>query len=235
MGSNSEKSFGARLRRAQDMNAYITNYAAYAPPRGQESVIGFTALLDSIVAANSGEVTVRQAYNTVVSLRYKAFRTDAFSVFKVLTKIRGAVISQYGEDSIEFNQVDGNIKKIRSSKLGKTLASDGSELSRHSTSHQSYGSSTQYFTDLVDTLKTFSAYNPSRTELKIAQLETFAEGLTLHNDAVANAFKKLKDFKTDRAKLYDILSDSAKRIKAYVKSEYGIDSNEFKLIKGLAI
>jgi hypothetical protein len=45
MSSTTESSFGAKLRRAQDLLTYIQGFAGYTPPRTQESATGFQTLI----------------------------------------------------------------------------------------------------------------------------------------------------------------------------------------------
>ena len=233
MASTSEKSFGARLRNAQDLATYIAGFNGYNPPRTEESATSFSTLVADIVAANIAETTTKQIYNTAVVTRFNAFRTDDFSVFKMLAPIRGMVQAQYGKGSIQDNQIEAIITRIRSSKLIKVAAKDNTPESTFSTSERSYGSSTQFCSDLVSTLETFPAYNSTKTELQIPQLKAYISNLNVLNDTVASNYQKIKGIKENRRKIYEELADRALRIKSYVKANYGTQSQEYKLIKGL--
>lgn len=235
MASQSESSFGAKLRKAQDILAFISNFQNYAPPRTEESTTGFAQLLTDIVATNTAETTQQQAYNTNVTTRFNAFRKDEGSAFKRLAPIRAAVEAQFGKKSIEFNQVDAIVKQIRASKLIKFPATTNSTEHALSQSEQSYGSTTQYFTDLVDTLGTLNNYNPSNTNIQIAELTNFKTFLNNINNKVANDFQGLKVARKSRRDLYAELADRVARIKAYVKATYGTQSQEYNLIKGFQI
>lgn len=235
MASKSETSFGARLRQAQDLATYIAGFANYSPPRPEETLDDFQKLLNTLVEANSNVNTALQNYNTAVTNRYKAFRQDDLSLFKLLAPIRGVILAQYGKESIEANQANTIISKIRASKLIKTPATDTTPEIKISQSEQSYGSSTQFFNDLINTLQTFRDYKPSKTELQLPQLQAFQTNLDNLNNAVATNYQKNKQTRETRRTLYEELADRAARIKAYVKGNYGTQSPEYTLIKGLKI
>ncbi len=69
MASTTESSFGAKLRRAQDLLTFIQGFSGYAPPRVQESATGFGTLVTTIIASNTSEATTQQQYKAVVDAR----------------------------------------------------------------------------------------------------------------------------------------------------------------------
>lgn len=235
MPSSSENSFGARLLRAQTLHSYISNFAGYNPPRPEETPTNFNTLLDDITALNANESSLQQNYNTAVTNRYKAFREDNLSVFKLLPSIRGAVEAQFGKGSTEFNQIDSIVKRIRDSKLIRKAATETTPEVKISTSEKSYGSSTQYFNDLINTLTQIPNYNPSNVNIQIPSLQTFATQLDTLNAQVATTYQNLRTVRHKRLEYYNELSERGKRIKAYVKSNYGLQSQEYTLIKAFLI
>jgi hypothetical protein len=235
MASSSEKSFGARLFRANSLNSYITNFAGYAPARPQETAAEFGALLGSILAANNAEALAKQTYNTAVTTRYAAFRADTNSVFKLLPNIRAAVEAQYGKNSLEFKQIDTIVKHIRETKLVRVAATDTTPETTVSRSEQSYGSTTQYFNNLISNLTQLVGYAPSNPAIQVAGLQAFAAQINTLNTQVTTAYQVLRLARIARNEAYADLSDRAARIKAYVKAQYGTQSQEFMLIKGLSI
>lgn len=235
MASTSERSFGARLRHAQDLTAYLSGFVNYNPPRPEETIDSVNTLISNMVAANSEETVVQQTYNGFVTNRYETFRTNDLSLFKILSPIRNSVVAQYGKDSVQYKQIDTIIGKIRSKKLNKVINAENYTEAKVSQSEQSYGSSTQFFSDLVNTLSTFPNYNPTRPELKVAQLQVFLASLTDLNNSVAVNYQKLKAAKTVRREFYIDLAARGTRIKAYVKANYGASSSEYGLIKNLVL
>ena len=230
-----ETSFGARLLRAQNMHSYISNFATFTPPRTQESAAAFGDLLTIVSNANVAMSNAKQNYNTATSQRFEAFRSGTNSVFKMLPLIRGTVEAQYGKTSLEFKQIDTAVKVIRNNKIVKIAATETTEASTISLSEQSYGSTTQYFTNLVNNLTQITGYNPSNATIKIPALQALLTQINGLNMQVATSFQAMNTARTTRNVAYTDLKDRAARIKAYTKANYGTMSPEFKLVKGLSI
>ncbi len=235
MASNRESSFGARLLRAQQLGSYISNFQNYAPPRMEESVSGYSELLNQIVLVNTEEAQLRQQYNTAVTNRINAFRKDEASVIKILPLIRGQILAQYGKNSIEFNQIDRIITNIRDTRITIKPATESTPELKISQSEQSYGSLTQYFNELVTNLAQLPGYSPSNPALQIAQLHDFAAQINQMNIEAALRFQLLRDSRNRRRTNYKELKERTLRIKSYSKANYGINASEYTLIKGLQI
>ena len=237
MASTSENTFGARLRRAQDLLNYIQGFTGYNPPRTQEAVAAFTTLVNTIISTNGNESSIQQQYKAAVDLRLAAFKGTPGSVEKLLAPIKGAVESQFGKKSTESVAVTAIIKKMRSTKLIKPPVDPNApaQIKFISQSEHSYGSMTQFFNDIISTLGQFTGYNPTNTTIKIAGLQATATQLTTLNNTVAQKIQALKTARASRQSSYTDLKDRVQRIKSYVKAQYGINSNEYKLIKGIKI
>ncbi len=237
MPSKSEISFGARLRKAQDLLQYINNFPNYAPPRPEESVIGFDTLLTQIVSINTAETQYQQDYSQTVTLRQNAFLKQPGSIDKLLSPIKGAVEAQYGKNSREAELINAIIKNMRASKLIKppidpTASTAPTTISQ---SERSYGSLTQFFKDIINTLTQFNNYNTSNTQLTIAGLQATATQLDTLNNTVAQQYQALKVARDKRRDTYTELKDRVQRIKAYVKSQYGNNSTEYRTIKNIKV
>lgn len=237
MTPTTENTFGAKLRRAQDLLTYISGFAGYAPPRSQESVAGFTTLINSIIATNATGSSQLENYKAAVDARQAAFSKKTGSVEKLLSPIKGAIEAQYGKKSTEAVTVNTIIKKMRATKLTKAPVDPAKpeQAKTISQSERSYGSMTQFFNDIVNSLTQFTAFNPSSNALKIATLQTIATQLTALNNTVAQKIQLLKTTRTSRQTQYIDLKDRVQRIKSYVKAQYGNTSTEFNLIKGISI
>jgi hypothetical protein len=237
MASTSEVTFGARLRKAQDLLQYITGFQGYAPPRTEDSIIEFGKLLTSIQTANSTVAVNLEQYTQAVDDRSNAFRKKENSIDKSLTLIKSAVEAQFGRTSKQVESVSSIIKTMRSTKLIKIPKSpdDPTIVQTISQSEQSYGSMTQNFQNLINTLAQFPEYNPSNEALKVANLKAFADSLTTMNNAVAQKFQALRAIRTSRSALYDDLKERVSRIKSYTKAQYGTKSQEYTLIKGINV
>jgi len=237
MTATTENSFGAKLRRAQDLLTFISGFTGYNPPRAQEGVTGFTTFVNSIVTTNATESQHQQNYKVAVDQRQAAFLKAPNSIHKMLVPIRGAVEAQYGKKSTEATAIAAIIKTMRTTKLVRPPADPNNPVQEQtvSQSERSYGSMTQHFNDIVNTLTQFTGYNPTNNALKIAGLQATATQLTTLNNNVASKTMALKSTRTNRLNLYAELKERAQRIKAYVKAQYGNSSVEYNLIKGISI
>lgn len=237
MVSTSENSFGAKLRKSQDLVTFISGFTNYNPPRKQESVAAMTELISSIIATNATESSQRENYKQAVDSRQTAFSKTKGSVEKLLSPIKGAVESQYGKKSTEASAVNSTIKRMRATKLTKAPSDPTKETQEKtiSQSERSYGSMTQFFNDIVNTLTQFPEYDPSSDPIKIAALQETATQLTTLNNNVAQKIQQLNSTRTRRQDLYSELKDRVQRIKSYVKAQYGNNSPEYNLIKGISI
>lgn len=66
-------------------------------------------------------------------------------------------------------------------------------------------------------------------------LQTKLTDLTASNIAVTSTYGQLKEKRDDRSELYKKLTDITQRIKDAVKSQYGLKSTEYNLIKGIKV
>lgn len=80
-----------------------------------------------------------------------------------------------------------------------------------------------------------AAYNPANGSIKIEKLKDLQIQATEKNNNVVAAYSVLSPKQDSRFNSYNVLSQKATRIKDFVKSQYGINSSEYKLIKGLKI
>ncbi len=130
---------------------------------------------------------------------------------------------------------------MRASKLIVTPAAPSTDPNNPTTaqvlsqSEKSYGSQTQYFNDLINTISQFTVYAPSNNNIKLVQLQAFSTSVTTLNNAVAQKLQPLKTARATRTATYIDLKDRVQRIKQYVKSQYGLKSNEYSLIKGIKV
>ncbi len=237
MASTSETSFGAKLRNAQDLVTYITGFTGYVPPRTQETAASMTTLINSIIATNATESSQQENYKIAVDARQSAFSKKTGSVDKLLSPIKGAVDAQYGKKSTEAEALNAIIKKMRATKLTKAPAdpTKPEQASTISQSERSYGSITQSFNDIINTLSQFTGYNPTNNTIKVATLQTVATQLTTLNTTVIQKIQPLKTTRASRQAQYTDLKDRVQRIKSYVKAQYGNTSAEYNMIKGLSI
>ena len=237
MASTSETSYGAKLRNAQDLLNIIQGFAGYAPPRSQESIASVTTLISSITTINTSLAGTTQQYKSATAARQIAYSGTSTSIEKLLSPIKNAVDAQYGKSSPESQSIGSAIKAMRATKLVKLPAdpTKESQINTVSQSERSYGSILQSFSNIISSLQQFSGYNPSNNNLKIATLQASVTQTNTLNNTVAQRLQAMKTNQTNRNALYIDLKDRTQRIKSYVKAQYGNNSNEYKLIKGLKI
>ncbi len=235
MASISDNTFGARLRRAQDIVSFFPGFPNYNPPRLEENVENFTALVTSISEANFNVSNLKETYRVLVEKRRAAYRKNPDSLEKILVPVRAAVEARFGRRSAEARSVGSFISKMRSVKLSKDPVdpTNPDADKAHSTAQLSYGSMIQIFNDVIAALVSFNGYDPSNEKIKIAALKERSARMNAMNNDLAVLVQQVKEKANARLLLFDDLRDRVLRIKSYVKSEYGIHSNQYKLIKGL--
>lgn len=235
MAGTTEMSFGAKLRRAYDLLSVIEKLEGYQPPRQEEQLEGFTGFVQKLEAANVSASNLSVAYKVAVDQRAKAFRRSDDSMEKFLVQIRGAVQAQYGKSSTQMTIVTGIIRKIRSTKLTKPPADPTNPASEKAVSHsqRSFGSVTQFFSDLVNSMESFPDFDPSNEKIKIPALKERFNHLHQLNNAVISATQDMQVAVASRKAIFEELGEREQRIKAYIKAQFGPDSQAYHAIRGL--
>ena len=234
MASTSEVTFGAKIANAEALSTNLKSFKGYVAPTTETSIADYDALIASMKSENSSVSTTRAAYSLAVDVRQKHFLKEPTSISKMLSPIVSAVRAKMGKSAKEVADITSLMTKIRGEKPPKLKEGDTAETV--SQSERSYGSMTQNFSDIVTTLTTLGAnYAVVQTNLKLPALLTKVDDVTAANNAVTTTYSVLKTTSDSRAKKYDDISDRSQRIKESVKSQYGVASTEYKLIKGLKV
>lgn len=234
MASTSEVTFGSRLQNAEQLLTHLQSFTGYAPPATDQSPEHLQTLVTGMRTLNTEAARGTQAYSAAVDHRQKRFQKDSDGLAKIVTPIAAAVRAAFGRDSKESADIAAMITKTRSKKMKK--GSNAPDTKSISQSEHSYGSLTQTFANIIDTLESYGArYAPANDSIKIISLKRMLRDLIEANTAVTAAFGSLKQTKDDRAALYKTLSALGPHIKDAVKSQYGANSSEHALIKGLKL
>jgi hypothetical protein len=234
MASSNEKTFGSKLANAETLATHLTTYTTYAPVRPEESVVNYKGLITTIKTNNTLVASTQTTYSQATDKRVKLFAKNTDSLNKTLAPIAGQIRSKFGKTSKEAEYIASMITKIRGESSKKLKKDDEGEFV--SQSERSYGSQTQTFNDIITTLTTYGTdYAPANVKIKLPALNTQLTALTTANTAVATAYGLYKPAKDNRKTQYADLKDRSTRIKDSVKSQFGLTSNEYKLIKGLSI
>ncbi len=235
MSASTERSFGARLARAQEMLGKISYFENWNPPRQEETVAGLGEFISVLIALNQEETSLEQQYNMMVKTRENLFYKDPNCITKLLAMIRGSVEAQYGKGSIEFNQIDTLVRQMRDNKPAIRAATANSPEGKVSQSERSYGSITQYFSDLVVILSQLPGYAPNNQILQIQNLQSLVAQANQLAIDVPMRRQQLTKARDRRREAYLELKDRGSRMKAFTKSNYGLNSTEFKEIKGISL
>lgn len=237
MASKFETSYGARLRKLQDVIAYAKTWQGFQPPRTEESVPELENLVATALNANTQETAIQQEYSQAVQVRQDHFTKVEGSFLKLLTPLRAAVDAQYGRQSDQSARIAPVIKKLRASKLIKLPAdpASGKKEQTISQSERSYGSIIQYFTDMVTIMDGFGNYTHSNSVLTVQALKQKITDAHAANDAVAQQLQQLKTSRNTRSEIFKDLADRLKRVKYYVKSQYGTKSPQYNSLVELGV
>lgn len=234
MASNSEVTFGARLNNASTIATHLHAFTTYTPPNPNQSAAGLDGVIANIKTQNSTTAGNKQTYSAAVEKRQKLFTKDADSLVKLMSPLGAAVRSIFSKTSKESSDMATMITKIRGEKVKKDKGEPNAEFV--SQSEKSYGSMTQNFADIIATLQKFgAAYKPANETIKLDSLTAKLDLLTQANTDVATAYGTLKESTDDRNVLYKSLTGLTQGIKDAVKSQYGLKSTEYNLIKGLKV
>jgi len=230
-----ETSYGARLMRAGDLLNYMKEFPNFNPPRPEENPENFAVFVSTLEKASGTVADLRDRYTITVDARSKEFRTANGSLDKLLAPIRGAVEALYGRKSAEVRVILADINKIRSVKLTKAPADPTNPANEEavSRSQKSYGSLTTIFGEMIRGLENITGYNPSNEMLTIGALTEKLNRMNTLNGEIATMVVQLKDAVANRVQLFEELKSRVQRIKAYTKAQYGVQSSQYKLIKGL--
>lgn len=234
MASTSEVTIGAKVTNAEIISTNLKAFAGYAPSDPALTAAELDKLINNTKAKNSEAASAAQDYSAAVDTRQKLFQKNSNSLIKVMSPVGATVRSSFGKTSKEANDIAAMITKIRGVKVKKATKEPTADFV--SQSERSYGSMTQNFSDMITTLNKFGVkFAPVNADILIATLQTKLTDLTAANISVTATYGQLKEKRDDRSDFYKQLTDITQRIKDAVKSQYGLKSTEYNLIKGIKV
>lgn len=234
MNSKSKASYSSRLTEAEKMVEFLNTFAAYEP--GDEDLKPASLLADTIDlhSIQTDHTTKHFNYTQAANERRKYFDKAENSIAKLLSPIGAYVKAKMGKTSQEYIEVMNLIRKIRGEK--NIPISENSNTETISRSEKSFGSRLIYFGDIITLLTNFNAsYYPSRTEIQVDKLQTVLNRAIDETNKVSAKLAVFKPVIQTRAEGFEALSAKVQRIKDMVKAQYGLNSSEYNLIKGLKI
>lgn len=233
MSSTTERSFGSRIEKAKKLKTLISGFQNYQPASGEFSMDDFQETINTAEILNPQVATALFNYRQVVALRRDIYTKSPLSIKRIITPINAYQRAKFGKTSATYLTTRLLVLKIRGEKL-KTDAKVDTET--HSISQQSYGSILLNFQNLINDIETLGGlYDPANQTIKLTKLVNLITQAAASNEQVTLAFGVLTPKQDQRIAAFNNLSEKAQRIKAFVQSQYGIDSSEYKLVKGLNI
>lgn len=232
--ATSENTLGTKLSKAQAFITTLQGFTNYKPLRPTESITELQQLVSAIATANNDVTTALQQYSDAVEQRQQVFYKGANSIRKLVVPINAAVKATFGKTSLESKQVNTLVQKIAGEKPVKIKEGDKETII--SQSQRSFGSQAQHFEEIVTLLANKgTAYDPGNSAISAAALQSMVTGLPQLNFNVTTRYNILKQKRDARMALYNDLSERIARAKESVKSQYGIKSTEYGMVKGIRI
>lgn len=233
--SSSRASFSSRLTEGEKLIEYLNTFTGFDPGDAELTAAAFQTQTTALHAVQEEHTTKHFNYSKAASDRRKLFDKEDNSISKLLAPIRANIRGKLGGDSQQYHDIRTLVLKIRGQgrRINVTENSLESTISR---SEKSFGSQLIYFGDIITLLTQFGpVYAPINNKIQIDKLQTL---LTQATNATNNVSQKLAVYKpliVTRRDGFKQLSATAKRIKDMVMSQYGQDSTEYNLVKGLTI
>jgi len=241
MASFSENTFGARIANAEAISTHLKSFTGFVAPTTDTSVANYDTLIAALKTTNAAIATQKLAYSTAVDTRASLFFKTPNSVEKLLSPITSTVKATLGKSSKQATDIATIAVKIRGEKKKKdetpvVAESTAAKKDPVSQSERSYGSMTQHFSDLISTLTALGTnYAPVNDDLKLTALNAKVTTIKTANNSVTATYGALKTSVDSRQIAYNELAEKTLRIKDAVKSQYGVKSTEYNLIKGLKV
>lgn len=230
--ANSETTFGDKLARGYTLQEAIKQMAGYHPPEDDITPDKYLIFLDSVDAKNISVATLKEQYLISTKDRSELFFNDEG------VKKRASYVLAYCKSrsdlKIQTELIRRICKKIQNYKKPKVKDSSTNDKKR-TLGEQSFGDFVKLFGDLIEAVREIPSYDPANDLIKIHQMEVFRTSLLNANTNVGDKFYLYSIVIKERLELYDILKSKMLRIKAAVKSQYGINSNEYLSIKGIRV
>ena len=195
-----------------------------------------SAATDSITALKNAE----SATATAVDTRELAFKSIGSLFTRINNALKASNSTVQADDTAKsiFRKLHG---KRASAKLTEdqkaVLLAEGKEVNQNSNSQMGYDDRVENFESLISFLQTVPEYNPNEEELKITTLQALLSDLKAKNisvmqnriaeDTVRGVRKSVQN--TPLTGLVDIAND----VKSYIKSVFGVNSTQYKLVSKL--
>ena len=233
MASQSQASFATRLSKGKKLYQLLNSFPGYAPDVPEFAPQTFKAMLEAMTVAQAQHTEAHHSFAEAAKQRRIVFSENPNSLLKTITLINAYIRGKFQKDSQIYADVNSLVKKIRGEKPVRiTRDADTEMISR---SEKSYGSQAEYLGDLITLATQLGAdYTPTNSAIKLAKLKELHAQILQLNDQASVKLAAFKPKVVERQNNFEQLNTTAKRIKDMVKAQYGVDSIEHKLVKGLS-
>lgn len=234
MSSSSRASFSSRLTEGEKLIEYLNTFTDFQPGDAELTAAAFQIQTTALRAVQDEHTSKHFDYSNAAFNRRKFFDKEANSIGKLLTLIGANIRGKLGNDSQQYHDVNALIKRIRGQR--RIIVTENSKEDTISRCERSYGSRLIYFGDMITLLTDFGTdYAPINNKITIDKMKQLLIEATAATNVVSQKLALYKPLIAARRDGFKQLSATAKRIKDMVLSQYGQDSPEYNLVKGLII
>lgn len=234
MNSSSRASFSSRLTEGEKLIEYLNTFTNYTPGDAALTAAAFQTQTSALHIIQEEHTTKHFEYSNAALNRRKFFDIQNDSISKVLSPIGANIRGKLGNNSQQYHDINALVLKIRGQKRVSVTANSKEDTISHC--ENSYGSRLIYFGDIITLLTGFGTdYAPINAYITLVKMQDLLQQATVATAVVSQKLAVYKPLIAARQDGFKQLSATAKRIKDMVLSQYGQESTEYNLVKGLII
>ena len=241
MATNTDASLAKNVTNFETLISVVTSLGAtYNPSKDSLKLPALqtlhSAATDSMTALKNAE----SATATAVDTRELAFKSIGSLFTRINNALKASNSTVQADDTAKsiFRKLHGKRASAKLTEEQKAiLLAEGKEVNQNSNSQMGYDDRVENFESLISFLQTVPEYNPNEEELKITTLQALLSDLKAKNisvmqnriaeDTVRGVRKSVQN--TPLTGLVDIAND----VKSYIKSVFGVNSTQYKLVSKL--
>ena len=241
MATNTDASLAKNVTNFETLISVVTSLGAtYNPSKNSLKLPALqtlhSAATDSMTALKNAE----SATATAVDTRELAFKSIGSLFTRINNALKASNSTVQADDTAKsiFRKLHGKRASAKLTEEQKAaLLAEGKEVNQNSNSQMGYDDRVENFESLISFLQTVPEYNPNEEELKITTLQALLSDLKAKNisvmqnriaeDTVRGVRKSVQN--TPLTGLVDIAND----VKSYIKSVFGVNSTQYKLVSKL--
>lgn len=238
MSEQFETGHARNLAAFQTIISYCSSYGAtYNPMQTNLQLANLQTQLTNAETALTEAKKKQVAFTNATNTRAENFQPLKTMAMRIIYALAAAGVSPKTLDSAKT--IKRKIVGKRVSKINEEQSPEVNIEKQNSASQQSFDQILSAFNTLIELAETQASYQPSETDLQIAQLKTYANTLKTANSVVITAKTDWAASRTERNKLLYApqtgIVDTAQQIKNYVRSIYGPSDSEYKKVSGIEL